>query len=58
MVTELNILNLAFRPLSDEDDKEKIDIGEGDEEVVPEDGAAIEGGDDPDEDEDGPGTVE
>jgi hypothetical protein len=42
MTTELKILNLAFRPLSDEDEKEEIDLGDDD---AVDDGATV-----PDED--------
>jgi hypothetical protein len=57
MVTELNILNLAFRPLSDEDDKEKIDLGEED---PADDGSGTPSDEDPDDedDADGPETLE
>lgn len=53
MVTELNILNLAFRPLSDEDDKEKIDLGDED---AADGDAAVPNDDAPDEDDDDDGS--
>jgi hypothetical protein len=47
MATELKILNLAFRPLSDQDDEENADIDTGNETL-----------DDEEEEDEGGGKVE